>query len=609
MHRWIRALAALAATGFLAACGGGGETVSAQRSVGQNLQSDGSATLMAQAVQASGLAPLLEGNSKYTLLLPDDQALAGSAAELRELIASDNKAALQDFVKAHLIEGEVGSKTLAAAADEAQRKQAQAAGQSLPPGTGLSNLLGALLGVTIDGGVVKVNGVPLVGADLLSRNGVLLFIASPLVQPSVFGIVQALPQTSTLEAAIRAAGLVNTLRGAGSYTLFAPTNDAFNRLLSELGLTSAQLLANKPLLTQVLTYHVLASRVLAANIVDGATPVTVQGQAIEFDLVRDARNQLGVKVKDARGRVATVTTTDLRASNGVVHLVDRVFLPSDKTIVGIASGDPQFSILVEAVVAAGLANTLSGPGPFTVFAPTNAAFAALLGELQITKEALLANKPLLTRVLTYHVLPSRSLAASFTNGQVLSPLQGQPLRAAVGSQGLSLTDARGRTARVIAANVQATNGVIHAIDRVVLPTDQTLVQVAQSLPQFSILVEAVVAAGLVDVLSGAGPFTVFAPTNDAFVALLGELGLTKAQLLADKALLVKVLTYHVLPAQVLSTQIPFDKPVTTVQGQTLTIGRDLKITDQRTRRAGIVATDVAATNGVIHVLDRVILPL
>jgi uncharacterized surface protein with fasciclin (FAS1) repeats len=149
---------------------------------------------------------------------------------------------------------------------------------------------------------------------------------------------------------------------------------------------------------------------------------------------------------------------------------------------------------------------------------------------------------------------------------------------------------------------------VHAIDKVILPTASNLVQVAQSVPDLSILVEAVVAADLAGTLSGPGPFTVFAPTNAAFASLLGELGVTKAALLADKALLTKVLTYHVLPAQVLSSEIPFDTPVATVEGETLTISRSLKITDQRGRLSNIVATDVAATNGVAHLIDKVILP-
>jgi uncharacterized surface protein with fasciclin (FAS1) repeats len=187
-------------------------------------------------------------------------------------------------------------------------------------------------------------------------------------------------------------------------------------------------------------------------------------------------------------------------------------------------------------------------------------------------------------------------------------VQGQPVVFKKTQSGLSILDASGRTSNVVIANVQASNGVIHAIDRVILPTGKNIVQLAIGTPALSILVEAVLAAELQGVLSGPGPFTVFAPTNDAFAALLGELGVTKAALLADKALLTKVLTYHVVPAQVLSSGIPFGQPVASVQGQTFTIGRDLQITDANNRKSKIVATDVAASNGVVHVIDRVILP-
>ncbi len=135
-----------------------------------------------------------------------------------------------------------------------------------------------------------------------------------------------------------------------------------------------------------------------------------------------------------------------------------------------------------------------------------------------------------------------------------------------------------------------------------------IVGVAQTQANLSILVEAVVAADLATTLSGPGPFTVFAPTNDAFAALLTELGITKAALLADKPLLTKVLTYHVLPSRVLKAQVPFNTPITTVQGETFTVSPAFVITDRRARTANITATDVPATNGVVHLIDKVILP-
>jgi uncharacterized surface protein with fasciclin (FAS1) repeats len=140
-----------------------------------------------------------------------------------------------------------------------------------------------------------------------------------------------------------------------------------------------------------------------------------------------------------------------------------------KNIVELAQATPDLSILVEAVVAADLATTLSGAGPFTVFAPTNAAFAALLGELGVTKEALLANKTLLTAVLTYHVLGSKVESTQIPLGTAIKTVQGSTLTIAAVGAGLVITDARGRKANITTANIQAKNGVVHLIDKVILP--------------------------------------------------------------------------------------------------------------------------------------------
>ena len=277
-------------------------------------------------------------------------------------------------------------------------------------------------------------------------------------------------------------------------------------------------------------------------------------------------------------------------------------------IVETAKADPKLSILVEAVVAADLATTLSGPGPFTVFAPSNDAFAALLTELGLTKAQLLADKPLLTAVLTYHVLPARVLASGVPLGKAVTTVQGGIFKVDAVGAGLVITDGRNRTSNITATNLLTSNGVVHVIDKVLLPADKTIVATAVATPSLSILVEAVIAANLVDTLSGPGPFTVFAPTDAAFAALLTELGVTKAALLADTALLTKVLTYHVVPGRVLKADVPVGQPITTVEGDTFSIDASLAITDQRSRKANIIATDVLTSNGVVHLVDKVILP-
>ena len=277
-------------------------------------------------------------------------------------------------------------------------------------------------------------------------------------------------------------------------------------------------------------------------------------------------------------------------------------------VVQVAQSDSRFSILVEAVQAAGLTDTLTAPGPYTVFAPTNDAFSALLGELGVTKDQLLANKPLLTAVLKYHVVAGQVPSSAVPLGKAINPVGGGFFKIDKVGTSLVITDGRSRTSKIVQADIAASNGVIHAIDKVLLPADKTVVQTAIANPDFSILVEAVTAAGLVDTLNAPGPYTVFAPTNAAFASLLTELGVTKAQLLANTALLTKVLTYHVVPGLVLKADVPINTPIKTVEGETLTVGPTLAITDQRARQSNIVATDVLASNGVIHVLDKVILP-
>lgn len=427
--------------------------------------------------------------------------------------------------------------------------------------------------------------------------------------PTLVDLARNDARFSVLAEAIQAADLTSTLSGPTTYTVLAPTDAAFAALLTELNLTKAQLLANKPLLTAVLQYHVLAGEVPRTAVPLGKAITPVGGGFFKVDSQGGA-----LVVTDGRNRKATITQTDLVATNGLLHVVDKVLLPADKTVVQTAQGAPVFSTLVDAVVAANLQGTLSGTGPFTVFAPTNAAFAAALTELGVSKEALLADTALLTKILTYHVVPGRVLKADVPVGAAITTVEGQTFSV---DASLAITDRLGRKAAITATDTLASNGVVHTIDKVILPSDvtlpgqRTLVQQLQAMPQFSILVEAVVAANLQDALSAAGPLTVFAPTNNAFAALLAELGLTKDQLLANKPLLSAVLQYHVLGSQVVSSAVPLGKAITPLAGGIFKIdstGGALVVTDGRNRRATIGFADLRVKNGVIHALDKVLLP-
>ena len=331
-----------------------------------------------------------------------------------------------------------------------------------------------------------------------------------------------------------------------------------------------------------------------------------------------------ITITDGQGRVTTIKLGNIVTINGVIHITDNVMMPPKpmlgKSILDVAQKTPELSSLVKAVIFASkdldLIKLLGKRGTLTVFAPTNDAFNALAAELlgpgkTATDLLVPANRDLVRSVLQYHVLGTVVPKADIPFGKPIDPLlEGKDIFKIdkVGDK-IVINDGRNRKSEITATDIKAKNGVVHVINKVILPADKDIVETAlASKPEFSILVEAVVAADLAGGLKGAGPLTVLAPTNEAFSGLLAELKITKAALLADKALLTKVLTYHVIPALVLKADVPINTPVKTLQGETLTVDSGFKITDQRGRKSSIVVTDVLAKNGVIHAIDHVILP-
>lgn len=276
---------------------------------------------------------------------------------------------------------------------------------------------------------------------------------------------------------------------------------------------------------------------------------------------------------------------------------------SEKTVAEIAADDDQFSTLVGALDRVNLVSVLNGDGPFTVFAPTNAAFDKLGVDLStLSDEAL-------TEILLYHVFVGDGiLAADIAEGQTYLGTA-----ANTGPNGTNLSMLVEKTAsgvsingstNVTATDIAGMNGVIHVVDAVIMPMD--IVGHAAANSNFTSLVATLGAASgdLVNVLSDDGPFTVFAPVNGAFDAI-SEVAAT---LSADQ--LAAVLTYHVAAGNVTSSDLTDAMSVTTVNGETFTVNLDggASITDARGNTVNIVLTDVQATNGIIHVLDAVILP-
>ena len=277
-----------------------------------------------------------------------------------------------------------------------------------------------------------------------------------------------------------------------------------------------------------------------------------------------------------------------------------------KTIVDIAVEDGRFETLVAALQAADLVSTLSGEGPFTVFAPTDDAFAALPDGVVA---GLLEDIPSLTEVLTYHVVSGTVLAETVVGLTSAATLQGEEVTIEVIDGTVKIDGAT-----VLITDIIGSNGVIHVIDSVILPTEiaaslsspeatKTIVDIAVEDGRFETLVAALQAADLVSTLSAEGPFTVFAPTDDAFAALPEG---TVDNLLADIPALTNVLTYHVVAGSVLAEQVAGLSSAKTLQGSD--VGVSVMGGNVIIDNAMVVIADIIGSNGVIHVIDKVLLP-
>lgn len=272
-----------------------------------------------------------------------------------------------------------------------------------------------------------------------------------------------------------------------------------------------------------------------------------------------------------------------------------------ESIVDIVVRDQSFSTLEAALTKAGLVEVLSADGPFTVFAPTNAAFqAAGITDLDdFTPEQL-------REVLLYHVVSGSIASSNLQNGQEVTALGESDFYVSI-NDGVFING----KSQVSTADVRATNGIIHVIDEALIPPSQDIVEIAVE-AGFTKLAEALTEAGLVEALQGNGPFTVFAPTNAAFDALYQRLGVSgPAQI--DDATLEAVLMYHVLGARVFSSDLTNGATPETLQSGTVTInlGSNVTVTDvdSGSPDATVITADILGTNGVVHVIDQILLPV
>jgi len=429
----------------------------------------------------------------------------------------------------------------------------------------------------------------------------------------IVALAQGNPELSTLVTALtKYPDLVSTLSGNGTFTVFAPTNTAFQGLLTAIGQTD---LNNIPesVLKSVLQYHVVSSATVLSSQLSNGDVTTVGGEKISVNVTS------GVKLNTT----VNVVTADVKATNGVVHVIDAVLVPPTitpivGTIVAPTYFNKNFSTLVSAVVQAGLLPTLlSTTNQLTLFAPTNDAFAAA-GITTLPPNTTEGNA-LLTSILAYHVIAGTSeiTAANIANGpSSATTFGGSKIYLSKGAAGVFIN---GKT-KVTATDIQGSNGIVHVIDRTLVPPTQTIAEIVvanttASSPQFTQLLAALARTegqGADDLLaavsSSTGELTVFAPTDAAFQSLYTALEVDNVNQI-PLATLIAVLKKHVVGARRFSTDL-VNGAVATLNGNITVNTTNLTVVGGSGDPANLQTTllNIKGKNGVIHVINKVLLP-
>ena len=542
----------------------------ASQDIPANASATGVHNSLVAALTHANLVATLQGTGPFTVFAPTDQAFTDAGINLNDFDTPEENATLSKILLHHVISGEVAS----------------------------TDLSDGMLATTVNNDRVKfgvttagvtVDGANVTTADVQASNGIIHVIDKVLLPPGdIPTIAQSTGIHNSLVAAVVQADLLTTFQGAGPFTLFAPTDQAF----TDAGVDLADFNSpeGKAALANILKHHVIDGDATASTIVNCGNATMLNGQDVGFSITAG-----GVMVNDAN-----VVLADVVASNGIIHVIDKVLTPSDEAgdIPRTAGCTGAHNSLVAAVVQAGLLETLQGPGPFTVFAPTDQAFADANINLAdfTTSEGL----ETLADILKYHVVAGEVPAANVSDCMEAATVNGNPLAFAVDG-GVMVNDAN-----VTQADVPATNGVIHVIDKVLMPnaTPKSIPQTAHCNGNHSALVAAVVQANLLDTLSGPGPFTVFAPTDQAFA----DANIDLADFTTPEGLdaLADILRYHVVVGNVPSSALSDCMQTSTVNGKSLafTVGDDGVFVND----ASVTTADVNTSNGVIHIIDKVLLP-
>lgn len=403
----------------------------------QRLERDGRFTTLLAALEIAGLKDTVATGGTYTILAPTDAAFAALPPGTVESLVT-NVPALQNILLYHAIGGK---KSLA----------------QLVHDSTTTTLQGNPVLAMTEGFKVRINGQRVDYPSLPASNGVIHPIEGVLLPPAedinINSLVDVLAldgRFTTLIAAVTAAGLADTLATGGPFTVFAPTDDAFTALPAG---TVESLVTNVPALQNILLYHVLEGSNSAYDLFCKRSAETLQGEEVAISIKRG-----GVFINQS-----PLISPNVKAPNGIIHVIGAVLLPPppQPNLIETLENDGRFTTLLAALEIAGLKDTVATGGVFTIFAPTDDAFAALPPG---TVESLITNVPALQNILLYHVVDGNQSSKELLRERRVETLQGS---------GVRVNKSRNKVfvnrSQVITADVTASNGTIHAINQVLLP--------------------------------------------------------------------------------------------------------------------------------------------
>ncbi|XP_027712671.1 periostin isoform X5 [Vombatus ursinus] len=511
----------------------------------------------------SKLREEIEGKGSFTFFAPSNEAWDNLDSDIRRGLESNVNVELLNALHSHMVNKRMLTKDLKN-------------GMIVPS---MYNNLGLFIN-HYSNGVVTVNCARIIHGNQIATNGVVHVIDRVLTQigTSIQDFLEAEDDLSSFRAAAITSDLLEALGRDGHFTLFAPTNEAFEKLPRGV---LERIMGDKVASEALLKYHILNTLQCSEAIMGGAVFETLEGNTIEIGCDGESLTVNGVKM---------VNRKDIVTNNGVIHLIDQVLIPdSAKQVIELAG--KQQTTFTDLMAQLGLASRLKPDGEYTLLAPTNNAF---------TDDTLSMDQHLLKLILQNHILEVKVGLNELYNGQHLETLGGKKLRVFVYRTAICIENAC-----MLRGSKQGRNGAIHVFQEIIKPAEKSLHETLKQDKRFSIFLNLLEAADLKDILTQPGEWTLFVPTNDAFKGLTNE---EKEILIRDKNALQNIILYHLTPGVFIGKG--FEPGVTnilkTTQGSKIFlkgVNNTLLVNEVKSKES-----DVMTTNGVIHVVDKLLYP-